>query len=77
MGFNYESLEANTDSNQQVIVLKASYSTLADYRETRSGIPLLFSVAYRNRFAGRGPTSAQANPTLNTSWVVFSLNVLF
>lgn len=77
MGFNYESLEADTDSSQQIIVLRASYSTLADYRETKSGIPLLFSVAYRNRFAGEGPRSGQANPILDTSWIVLSLNVLF
>jgi hypothetical protein len=77
MGYNYESLEANTDSSQQVFVLRASYSTFADYRETKSGVPLLFTVAYRNRFAGQGPRSAQANPVLDTSWIVVGLNVLF
>lgn len=77
MGYNYESLEANTDSSQQVIVLRASYSTLAAYRKKKSGIPMVVTVAYRNRFAGQGPRSAQANPVLDTSWIVVGLNVLF
>ena len=70
MGFNYESLEANTDSSQHIVVLRASYSTLAAYREKRSSVPMVFTIAYRNRFAGNGPRSAQANPVLDTSWVV-------
>ena len=77
MGYNYESLEANTDSHQQVITLRASYSTLAAYRRTKSGIPLVFSIGYRNRFDGQGPRSAQANPVLDTSWIVVGLSVLF
>ena len=77
MGYNYESLEAHTDARQQVITLRASYSTLPAYRKTRSGIPLIFSIAYRNRFDGRGPRSAQANPVLDTSWIVVGLSVLF
>jgi len=77
MGFNYESLEANTDSSQQVVELRASYSTLADYRETKSGIPLVLTMSYRHRFAGQGPRSAQANPVLNTSWIMLGLSVLF
>jgi hypothetical protein len=77
MGFNYESLEANTDSSQHIVVLRASYSTLGSYRETKSTIPLLLTMAYRERFAGQGPRSAQTNPVLATSWIVVGLNVLF
>lgn len=77
MGYNYESLEANTDAKEQIFILRASYSTLANYRKTKSGIPMEVVVAYRNRFAGSGPRTAQANPKLDTSWVVVSLNVLF
>ena len=77
MGFNYESLEANTDSSQHIFVLRASYSTLAAFRKKRSSVPMVFTIAYRNRFAGEGPRSAQANPVLDTSWVVVGLNVLF
>ena len=77
MGYNYESLEANTDSSQQVVILAASYSTLAAYREGQSVAPLEFSIAYRDRFKGDGPRSGQANPVLDTSWVVIGMNVLF
>ena len=77
MGYNYESLEANTDSNQQVVTLRASYSTLAAYRDKKFSVPMVFTIAYRNRFAGQGPRSAQANPVLDTSWIVVGLNVLF
>ena len=77
MGFNYRSLEANTDSSQHVVVLRASYSNLASYRETQSAIPWALTLAYRNRFAAQGPRSAQANPVLDTSWFVVGLNVLF
>ena len=77
MGFNYESLEANTDSSQQVVTLRASYSTLAAYRDKKFSVPMVFTIAYRNRFAGQGPRSAQANPVLDTSWIVVGLNVLF
>jgi len=77
MGYNYESLEANTDSSQQVVTLRASYSTLAAYRDKKFSVPMVFTIAYRNRFAGQGPRSAQANPVLDTSWIVVGLNVLF
>jgi hypothetical protein len=77
MGYNYESLEANTDSSQQVVTLRASYSTLAAYRDKKFSVPMVFTIAYRNRFAGQGPSSAQANPVLNTSWIVVGLSVLF
>jgi len=77
MGYNYESLEANTDSSQQVVILAASYSTLAAYREGQSVAPLEFSIAYRDRFKGDGPRSGQANPVLDTSWVVVGMKILF
>ncbi|MDX1431519.1 MAG: hypothetical protein R3286_03625 [Gammaproteobacteria bacterium] len=77
MGYNYSSLEANTDSDQQIAIIRASYSTLGAYRDGKASVPLYFTIAYRNRFAGEGPRSGQANPILTTSWVVASLNVLF
>ena len=77
MGYDYASLEANTDATQQVLILRASYSTLGAYREKKTAIPMEITLAYRNRFAGQGPRSAEANPVLDTSWIVASLNVLF
>ena len=77
MGFNYASLEANTDSSQQIIILALNYSTLAAYRNKQSAIPMEFSIAYRDRFKGDGPRTAQTNPVLHTSWVVASMKILF
>ena len=77
MGYNYESLEANTDSSQHVIVLAASYSTLAAYSEKQFSVPMQIDIAFRNRFAGEGPRNGQANPVLDTSWVVVGMKFLF
>lgn len=77
MGFNYSSLEANTDSKQEIIIVEMTHSTLAAYREKASSAPMEFSIAYRERFDGEGPRSGQANPILYTRWVVVSWQVLF
>ncbi len=77
MGYNYESLEAYTDSSQHVIVVGASYSTLAAYREKQFSVPMQIDIAFRNRFAGKGPSNGQANPVLDTSWVVVGMKFLF
>jgi hypothetical protein len=77
LGYNYESLEANTDSSQQIVILAVSYSTLAAYRDKQSSAPMEFSITYRDRFKGDGPRSGQANPVLDTSWVVVGMNILF
>jgi hypothetical protein len=36
-----------------------------------------FSIAYRERFEGKGPQSGQANPRLFTRWIVIGMNMLF
>ncbi|MCP4982614.1 MAG: transporter [Gammaproteobacteria bacterium] len=77
LAFNYASLEANTDSSQQIFILTASYSTLAAYREKQSPAPMEFSITYRERFDGEGPSSGQVNPVLHTSWVVLGFKLLF
>jgi len=77
LGYNYESLETYTDSSQQIVILRASYSTIAAYRNKQSAVPMEFSIAYRDRFAGNGPRTSQTNPVLDTSWVVAGLNILF
>ena len=77
LDYNYASLEADTDSSEQIYIIKVSYSTLAAYREQQSAAPMEFSLAYRDRFDGEGPTSGQANPKLDTSWVVAGMTILF
>ena len=75
--YNYSSLEKNTDSSQQIIKLEASYSTLPAYQAQRSRFPMEFSLAYRERFKGDGPSSGQANPVLYTRWVVVGMKFWF
>jgi hypothetical protein len=76
-GFNYESLEKNTDSSQQIVILEASYSTMDAYSHQQSAAPMEFSIAYRERFKGDGPRSGQANSVLYTRWVVIGMSILF
>jgi hypothetical protein len=76
-GYHYSSLETNTDSRQQIVIVGASYSTLAAYQQNQRGLPMEFSLAYRERFAGEGPSSGQANPVLYTRWIVAGMKVLF
>ena len=75
--FNYSSLEADTDSEQQIVILAASYSTLAAFQQQSSRLPMEFSLAYRERFDGAGPSSGQANPVLYTRWFVAGMKFLF
>ena len=77
LGFNYSSLEADTDFEEQVVIVEADYSTLPAYREQQSPAPMNFSIAYRERFAGEGPQSGQANPRLYTRWIVVGMDLLF
>lgn len=77
MGFNYASLEDDTDSHQQIVIVEASYSTLAAFAAQQSRLPMEFSLAYRERFDGEGPSSGQANPVLYTRWWVAGIKVFF
>jgi len=75
--FNYASLEADTDSHQQIVILAASYSTLAAWQQQNSRLPMELSLAYRERFDGAGPSNGQANPVLYTRWLVAGMKFLF
>ena len=75
-GFNYASLEADTDFSHHIYIIEANYSTLAAYRRQQSAVPLRFSIAYRDRFRGKGPFSGQANSVLDTSWIVVGMEFL-
>jgi hypothetical protein len=77
MGFNYSSLEADTDSTEQIVILSADYSTLGAFRKNQSKIPMELSLAYRERFDGEGPSSGQANPKLYTRWLVAGVKILY
>ena len=77
LGYNYASLEADTDSMERVVIVSASYSTLDAFRRKQSTLPMEFTLAYRERFDGEGPSSGQANPKLDTRWLVAGLRLFF
>ena len=77
MGFNYASLEADTDSSHHIYIIEASYSTLSAFQQQQSAAPMEFSIAYRDRFRGKGPFSGQANSILDTSWIVVGMRIIF
>jgi hypothetical protein len=52
MGFNYQSLEEETDWTEHIFFVGLGYSTVPLYREKKFSVPLTASVRYRNRFAG-------------------------
>ncbi|HUV23156.1 MAG TPA: hypothetical protein VMZ32_15270 [Gammaproteobacteria bacterium] len=75
--FNYSSLEAYTNSDQQIMIVAASYSTLAAWQPQQGRLPMEFSLAYRERFDDAGPSNGQVNPVLYTRWTVAGMKFLF
>ena len=53
-GYAYHSLEAESDGKEHTYTVALSYSTVPHYMETKSGIPMVASLSYWNRFAGSG-----------------------
>ncbi len=51
-GFNYKSLEDETNTEEHVGIASLCYSTIPLYQAKKFPIPLTASVSYRNRFAG-------------------------
>lgn len=51
-GFNYKSLEDETNTEEHVGIVSLCYSTIPLYLAKKFPIPLTASVSYRNRFAG-------------------------
>jgi len=51
-GFNYKSLEDETDWTSHIGKFGLSYSTLQRYQEKKFPIPMYAGLEYRNRFAG-------------------------
>jgi hypothetical protein len=52
LGFNYESRESETRTNQHVGIASLCYSTIPLFKAKKFPVPLTASVSYRNRFAG-------------------------
>jgi len=69
-GYNYRSVEEETDTRSQVYVVGLSYSTIPSFAEKKFPIPLRVTVAYRERFAGK-------NNVLDTKYIHAGLQVFF
>ncbi len=69
-GFNYESLEDETDYTEHVFIAGLSYSTIPLYKEKKFRLPLIASIKYRNRFAG-------SNNVLKSRYIGLDLAIYF
>jgi hypothetical protein len=69
-GYNYSSLEEETDRRGHVFQVYATYSTIEAYRRKQFPFPAEISVSYRDRFAG-------SNNTLNSQFIEAWLKVYF
>lgn len=76
--FPSRGLEKDTDSTEQVFIIRGTYSFLPLYLEKKFPIPLSLTVSYRDRFAGSGPRNA-ASPSqfLKTRYISFGVSVPF
>ena len=69
-GFNYKSLEDETDYTEHVGIIGLSYSTIPLFRAKKFPIPLAASISYRNRFSG-------SNNTLKSEYLGLGLQIYF
>jgi hypothetical protein len=77
-GLRTQVLEEDTDSTEQVYILRLTYSTLPLYREGRFPFPLEVAVSWRDRFAGSGPRSTGSpSQVLNTQYIGLHLRAIF
>ncbi len=71
-------LEKDTDSTEQIFIVRGTYSLLPLYLEKKFPIPLNLTVSYRDRFAGSGPRNpASPSQFLKTRYISFGVSVPF
>ena len=77
-GLNTRPLSENTDSTEQVYVIRLTYSTLPLYRDGSFPFPLDVALSWRDRFAGSGPQSAGSpSQVLKTQYIGLYLRAIF
>jgi outer membrane putative beta-barrel porin/alpha-amylase len=77
-GLPVQLLEKDTDSTEQVYVIRLSYSTLSLYRAGRFPLPVDIALSYRDRFAGSGPrSSGSPSQVLKTQYIGLRLQAVF
>jgi len=70
MGFNYSSLEEETNWTEQVYNVGLSYSTIPLYMEKKFSVPMSFSISYRDRFKG-------SNNALDSQYIETTASIFF
>jgi hypothetical protein len=71
-------LEEDTDSTEQVYIVRLTYSTLPLYRAGRFPLPVDIALSWRDRFAGSGPRSAGSpSQVLKTQYIGLHLRAIF
>jgi len=77
-GLPVQLLEKDTDSTEQIFVVRLSYSTLPLYRAGQFPLPLEIALSYRDRFAGSGPrSSGSPSQVLKTQYIGLRLQAFF
>ena len=77
-GFPNQAQEQDTNSTEQIYIVRANYSTLPLYLEKQFPIPLVISLYYRDRFAGSGAVVVGSpSQVLKTRFIGVGLGVLF
>jgi Putative MetA-pathway of phenol degradation len=77
-GLATEVLEEDTDSTEQVYIVRLTYSTLPLYRAGRFPLPVDIALSWRDRFAGSGPRSAGSpSQVLKTQYIGLHLRAIF
>jgi len=69
-GFNYKSLEDETEAKSHIIIVGLSYTTLPLFLQKKFPLPITASLSYRNRVAG-------SNNVLKSQYIGFALSALF
>jgi len=70
LGYDYSSLEDETDYSEHEGIIGLSYSTIELYKQKKFAVPLTASISYRNRFAG-------SNNILKSQYISLGLQVFF
>jgi hypothetical protein len=69
-GFAYTSLEEETNWTSHIFIVGLSYTTVPLYLAKRFPVPLITSIAYRDRFAG-------SNNALDTKFISLQIQAFF
>ena len=71
-------VERDTDSIEQIYIVRATHFMWPLYRAERFPLPLAVTPSYRDRFAGSGPvTDGSSSEVLKTRYIGLRVQVIF